>query len=402
MTTNSEPPAFPLLRPKHDRLAPPAQFADWRASEPMTRVSIGGKVYPWVVTRYEDVRTVLGHPGFSSDQNRPGFPNGAEGGNQPPGALTAIDPPTHDVMRRALTREFMVKRIERLRPAIERVTHRFLDQVAERGGGDDGVDLVENFCLPLPSLVICELLGVPYDNHDFFQKESQTLVDLRSTPEQVGAAFGALGAYLQELIQERQRVPGDDVLTTLGERATAGDITLDEARDLGAFLLLAGHETSANMLGLSALALMRNPEQTAVLLESPKSAVDAVEELMRYLSIVHGGLRRLATQDVEIGGATIRKGEGVIVPLSAANHDPEMFEEPEVLDLKRQEARRHMGFGFGIHQCLGQPLARLELQIALPALFRRFPDLRLAVPSEELTFKETAVVYGLHRLPVTW
>lgn len=401
MTTYPEPPGFPILRPENDRLAPPPQLAIQRAEAPVARVSLGGKTHPWMVTRYEDIRAVLGHPGFSSDQTRPGFPSGDEGGNQPPGALTSIDPPTHDILRRALTREFMVKRIERLRPAIERVTHQFLDRMAEQGPGDNGIDLVEHFCLPLPSLVICELLGVPYDDHEFFQEESRTLVDLRSTPAQVGAAFGSLGAYLQGLIQHRQQVPGDDVLTTLGEKAAVGDITLDEARDLGAFLLLAGHETTANMLGMSTLALLDNPEQVTVLLESPKSAVDATEELLRYLSVVQGGLRRLAMEDVGIGGVTIRKGEGVIIPLSAANHDPDMFGEPGLLDLRRQ-ARRHMAFGFGIHQCLGQPLARLELQVALPALFRRFPDLRLAVPASELMYKETAVVYGPHHLPITW
>jgi cytochrome P450 len=399
VTQSGEVPQFVLTHSGPGRLDPPPQHAYWRQENPVRRVRLQGvSPDPWVVTGYEATRTVLGDARFSSDQARPGFPLTPGQVTQPEGVLTNLDPPRHDVLRRTLTREFMVKRVDRLRPAVERLVDELLDEVVELGGP---LDLVERFNLPLPSLVICELLGVPYSEHGFFQRHSKALVDLLSTPQQVREAFVTLRDFIEHLVVEKQTAAEDDVLSVLGTKVTQGAVTLREASGLGAFLLLAGHETTANMLGLSTLTMLRHPEQLPLLLSGGQPTADAVEELLRFLSIISAGLRRVATEDMEVAGVRIAAGEGVIVALPAANRDAEPFPEPDRLDLTRP-ARRHVAFGFGVHQCLGQPLARAELQIALPALFRRLPGLKLAVPEEELEFKDEAAVYGLGALPVTW
>ncbi|MGW0712971.1 cytochrome P450 [Streptomyces sp. NPDC002643] len=401
MPLTSSIPAFDLARPKDAPLGPPPLFAELREKSPITRVSLRAvQPSPWLVTRWEDARAVLGSPAFSSDPDRPGAPNDREGQQRGPrGFFQNYDDPIHATMRRTLTREFMVKRIDALRPAIARLTDELLTDLA----GEQGpVDFVERFSLPLPSLVICELLGVPYEDHAFFQEQSRTLVDRTSTAQESRQAIADLSAYLLRLVRAKRTAPGDDVITRLAGQADEGVITDQDAADLGAFLLFAGHETTANMIALSTITLLRNPDQIPHLLGGPDQAANAVEELLRYLSIVHFGLRRTAVEDVTIGGVTIRAGEGVIISVNVASRDPEFFTDPDDLDLARANARQHLAFGYGIHQCLGQPLARAELQIVLPELFRRLPGLKIAVPLEEIAFKQQTAVYGVHELPVTW
>lgn len=302
-------------------------------------------------------------------------------------------------MRRTLTREFMVKKIEALRPAIADITGKLLDEMVR---SQRPVDLVERFALPLPSLVICELLGVPYEDHEYFQSRSNVFVNITSTGQQVAQAWQELNAYLLDLLTAKRKVPGDDVLSRLGEHVDAGTVTDKDATDLAVFLLFAGHETTANMIALGTAALLQNPDQIPRLLAGPAETAQAVEELFRYLTIVHVGLRRRALEDVTIGGVTISAGDGVIVPIHLANRDPEVFTDPDRLDLGRANARQHVAFGYGIHQCLGQPLARAELQVVLPELFRRLPGLQLDAPLEDLTFKANTNVYGVRALPVAW
>ncbi|MEU2779742.1 cytochrome P450 [Streptomyces sp. NPDC007162] len=302
-------------------------------------------------------------------------------------------------MRRTLTREFMVKRINELRPAIARLTDELLTGLTELSGP---ADFVEHFALPLPSLVICELLGVPYEDHPFFQAQSKTLVDLNAPAEESARAFANLGEYLLGLVRTKRTTPGNDVVTRLAAQVDEDVITDQDAADLSAFLLFAGHETTANMIALSTITLLNHPDHVPHILGGPDQVASAVEELLRYLSIVHGGLRRTAVEDVTIGGVTLHAGEGVIVPVHVANRDPEFFSNPDDLDLERANVRQHLAFGYGIHQCLGQPLARAELQIVLPEVFRRLPHLKIAVPMEEVAFKQATAVYGVRELPVTW
>jgi len=269
--------------------------------------------------------------------------------------------------------------------------------------GPKPADLVQAFALPVPSLVICELLGVPYADHEFFQTRSSILIKRTSTAEQSVEATEQLTDYLDELLGEKLKHPADDLLSGLTERIRAGELTRRQAASMSMLLLVAGHETTANMIALGTLALLEHPEQLARVRESedPKLIASAVEELLRYLNIVHSGRRRVALADLEVDGTTIRAGEGIVLANDMGNRDETAFADPDRLDVERNP-RHHVAFGFGVHQCLGQPLARVELQVVYGTLYRRLPDLRLAVGLDEIKFKHDGVVYGVYELPVTW
>jgi hypothetical protein len=316
----------------------------------------------------------------------------------PPGYFFGQDDPVHDTFRKALTREFMVKRIEALREPTVRIFGQLLDSMVAGGAP---ADFVEAVALPLPSLVICALLGVPYEDHDFFQSHSKVLIDTAVTGEEKNAAHVALGDYLQRLVEDRRKQRQDDLVSRLAEHVDAGTFSVRDAADVGAFLLFAGHETTANMIGLGVLALLDHPDQLPRLYAGRAELANAVEELLRYLTIAHRGLTRMALEDITVGDVTIRAGEGVIILLNSANRDEGIFDDPDTLDLARTNARQHLAFGYGIHQCLGQPLARMELQIVLPEVFRRLPDLRIA-PGQDVAFKQTSAAYGPSYMPVSW
>jgi cytochrome P450 len=397
--TESPIQVLPTAREEGAPLDPPPELARLRAEAPISRVSLWeGRVTPWLVTRWEDARTVLASPGVSSQSSRPGFPRGIEDAQAlPPGYFFGQDDPVHATFRKALTREFMVKRIEALREPTTRIFGQLLDSMIGRGGP---ADFVQAVALPLPSLVICQLLGVPYADHDFFQSHSKVLIDSAVTGEQKTAAHLALGDYLQRLVEEKRHKPGDDLVSRLAEHVNAGTFSVRDAADVGAFLLFAGHETTANMIGLGVLALLDHPDQLPRLYEGQAELANAVEELLRYLTIALR-LTRLAVEDITVGDVTIRAGEGVIISLNSANRDEATFDDPGTLDLARANARQHLAFGYGIHQCLGQPLARMELQIVLPEVFRRLPNLQIA-PGRDVTFKQTSAAYGPSFMPVTW
>jgi pentalenic acid synthase len=356
----------------------------------------------WLVTRYEDVRTVLSSPAFSADGTRPGFPTLLPGHEQilrrPP--FIRMDPPQHTFYRRMLTQEFTLKRIKTMRPGIQATVDRLLDDLLAM---TPPVDLVEAFALPVPSLVICQLLGVPYDDHEFFQSRSKVVLSGASTAEQSAAAFGGLHGYMDGLITRKQQEPGDDLLSKLAteQLEPAGELRRDELLMMCLMLLSAGHETTANMISLGTAALLDHPDQLAALRSDPELLPDTVEELLRYLSIADVITTRIAAEDTELSGTAIRAGEGIVALLAAADWDPGVFPEPERLDVHRGN-RRHLAFGYGVHQCLGQNLARLELEIVFSTLFARIPTLRVAVPVDELPYKHDGLLFGLHELPVTW
>jgi cytochrome P450 len=264
--------------------------------------------------------------------------------------------------------------------------------------GPRPADLVQALALPVPSLVICELLGIPYADHELFQTRSTILLrGSARVDERIQAGLDLL-TYLDELVTRREQDPTDDLI---GRQLAAGTIGHGDLVSLALLLLIAGHETTANMISLSALALMENPAVAGALREDPARTPAAVEELLRYFTITDLTLFRVATADIEVGGQLIAAGEPVIALVLAGNHDPAVFADPGALDIGR-DARPHLAFGFGPHQCLGQSLARMELQVVLDALLRRVPDLRLAVPVGDLPFKDDAFVYGAYELPVTW
>jgi cytochrome P450 len=312
-----------------------------------------------------------------------------------------MDDPEHRRLRQMVTAPFMIKRVEAMRPGVQKIVDELIDAML---AGPKPVDLVAAFALPVPSLVICQLLGVPYDDHDFFQENSKALINRDATAQERFGAAGRLFEYLDRLIGEKIEQPGDDLLSGLVERIGTGELTRQEAAQMGVLMLLAGHETTANMIALGTLALLEHPSQLALLRSSddPALVASAVEELLRYLNITHNGRRRVAVEDIEIAGVTIRAGEGVIMPNDIGNRDPSVFADPDSLDLRRPEARRHVAFGFGVHQCLGQPLARMELQVVYSTLYRRVPTLSLAAPLDKIPFKHDGSVYGVYELPVTW
>ncbi|HEX3784362.1 MAG TPA: cytochrome P450 [Pseudonocardiaceae bacterium] len=384
---------------------PPPELGQLRAEAPISRVRIWDGSTPWLITRYADQRAVLVDPRFSADARKPGYPHQAaalKARRDNSRAFISMDNPEHDKFRRMLTRDFMIKRVEALRPRIQSIVDGLIDDLLAQG---PPADLVSTFALPVPSLVICELLGVPYRDHDFFQQRSKIMVSRSSTPEDAIRASDELKHYLAALIEDKDKQPTDDLLGRLVlSQLRPGNLSVDEIADMSLLLLVAGHETTANMIGLGTLALLRNPDQLALVRETEDAALIAntVEELLRYLTIVHSGRRRVATEDVEVGGQLIRAGEGVILANDAGNRDETVFGgDPDQLDVRR-EARHHIAFGYGIHQCLGQPLARVELQVVYSTLYRRLPNLALAVPFEDIRFKNDMLVYGVHELPLTW
>ena len=364
------------------------------------RVAVGGG-QAWLATRYEDVRQILGDAvGFSSDDASAGFPVRMQLPPEPGiMSLVRMDGAEHARLRRMVMPEFTARRARAMRADIESLIEGLLDGL-EAGGS--GVDLVEGFAVRLPALVIARMLGVPRQDEFAFVEHSRVIVSSDAAPEEVYGAFVELSRYMDELVSAKERDPGEDLLGRLARDYVAcGELTHRELVSLSRFLLVAGHETTAHQISLSVLSLLRDPVLVAGLRGDPSLYKGAGEELLRYWSIAQDNQVRAAVRDVEVGGARIAKGEGVIVAIPGANHDESVFPGAGAVDVHRQ-ARHHLAFGFGPHLCPGAPLARLELELCLRALFTRFPALRLAVPEEELVFRHSGLVYGLEALPVTW
>ncbi|NXY99509.1 cytochrome P450 [Streptomyces sp. BR123] len=349
----------------------------------------------WLVTGYGPAREVLADSRFSSRYELMHFPiPGGPEGTLPPapvGDMTGMDAPGHTRYRRLLAGRFTVRRMRLLTARVEEITAERLEDMAH-GGAE--ADLVTAFAQPIPALVICELLGVPFADRDTFQRLVHTLMSLDASPEDRFDAVAGLQQYMLDLVRAKQAAPTDDLLGDL----TASDLTEEELAGLGGFLLGAGLDTTANMLAHGTFALLAHPEQLAALRADPGLADSAVEELMRYLSVAHT-MVRVALEDIELDGCTIKAGESVTLSVEAANRDPERFPDPDTLDIRRK-ATGQLGFGHGVHQCLGAQLARVEMRVALPALVSRFPALRLAVPAADVPLRTGMNIYGVHRLPV--
>ncbi|MEU0566001.1 cytochrome P450 [Nonomuraea sp. NPDC005983] len=381
---------------------PPSQYQSLQQRRPIAPLAFPDGTVGWLLTRHKDVRAVLADDRFSSDRERASSPvrRNPFRPEDRPGMLLNMDPPQHTHYRRMLTRYFTVRQMRALAPRIEQIVADHLDAMHKAG---PTVDLVPAFARPIPSLVICELLGVPYADRDGFQQRTATLLKIDIPEDEARQARQALRQYMRDLVATKREHPDDALLSTLIQAAqdprTA--LTDEELAGIGLLLLVAGHETTANMLALGTYVLLRHPDQLHALREHPEGIEHAVEELLRYLSILQFGPVRVARQDVEIGGQHIRAGQTVVLALAAANRDPDHFAHPDELDLTR-EPSQHVSFGHGVHQCLGQQLARVEMHIAFPALLRRFPTLRLAVPPEQVPMRDDMFIYGVHALPLTW
>jgi cytochrome P450 len=382
---------------------PPRDITRLREARPVSPMAFPDGHEGWLVTGYDAVRQLMADTRFSSRQDIgvlhvpyeiPGMPVATEPSPQLPGVFIAMDPPDHSRLRKRLTGAFTVKRMKQLEAHIVEVVERQLDEMAKL---TPPIDLVAEFALPVPSLVICELLGVPYADRAGFQANSAQFMVKDQPLEQKMGAYIALNTFLAELVTRKRAEPGEDILSDL---AAQDDLTIEELTGVAFLLLLAGHETTANMLSLGTFALLEHPEQRAALAADPALLPGAVEELLRYLSVADI-FYRYATEDIELGGETIPGGSTVVVSLLAANRDPGRFENPDTLDVHRT-ARGHLSFGHGVHQCLGQQLARIEMRAGFEALLRRFPTLALAVPAGEVKLRTDMNIYGVHELPVTW
>ncbi|MFI0983619.1 cytochrome P450 [Streptomyces sp. NPDC021093] len=399
MTTADHPTTLPTKRA--NPFDPPLELAGLRAHSPICRLRYPDGHLGWLITGYDLARKVLADPRFSARSELKRVPVARRsldpfyGAEALPGWLVDMDPPQHTRIRRRLARAFTVHRMRSLRPRIEEVVAEHVTAMAAAG---DPCDFVESFALPIPSLVISELLGVPYSQRGDFQRNSATMFSLTATAEQAARAVADLEAILAELAAHKARQPGEDLLSVL---AVDGELSIPEIAGVGTLLLSAGHETTAGSLSLGVFALLSHPDQRSRLVADPTLADTAVEELLRYLTIFHFGVPRSPLEDVTLAGETVRAGESVTVSLPAANRDPERFPDPDRLDVGRNSAG-HLAFGHGMHQCIGQNLARLEMRVAFPALFHRFPRLRLAVPSEQILLGEDTGFYCAHRLPVAW
>jgi cytochrome P450 len=382
---------------------PPRQITRVREARPVSPMIFPDGHEGWLVTGYDAVRQLMADTRFSSrldigtihvPYETSGMPAATEPSPQVPGLFISMDPPDHTRLRRRLTGAFTVKRMKQLEESVIDIVERQLDELACL---TPPVDLVKAFALPVPSLVICALLGVPYADRETFQVNSTRFLERDIDLDGKMAAYGALTTYLAELVTRKRADPGDDLLSDL---ARHDDLTIEELTGAAFLLLLAGHETTVNMLSLGTFALLENPEQAAELRANPDLMPGAVEELLRYLSIADI-FYRYATEDVELGGVAVNKGSTVVVSLLAANHDPRRFDNPDTLDIHRN-ARGHLSFGHGVHQCLGQQLARIEMRAGFHGLLRRLPTLALAIPAGEVKLRTDMNIYGVHELPVTW
>jgi cytochrome P450 len=390
---------FTLVQFQRDGLDPVPELARLRAEQPISRLQypIGPPV--WLVTNYADSRTVLGDSQrFSNDFSKMTATEDLDVlAAMNPGGLGFTDPPDHTRLRRMLTPEFTMRRLRKLIPRIEAIVAERLDAMEEAGAP---VDLVDQFAVPIPSLVISELLGVPYPDRAEFQKLSESRFDFLGDIEGCLSAVGETLEYLSGLVAEQRKSPGDNLLGML-VREHGDNITDEELTGLADGILIGGHETTASMLALGALHLMTNSEHFGMVRDSDEHVAPIVDELLRFLTVVQVAFPRFALQDVELSGHKINAGEVVLVSLSGANRDPKLGSDMDKVNPFR-EMPPHVAFGYGLHRCVGAELGRIELQIAYPALLRRFPTLRLAVPFEELKFRELSIVYGVEKLPVAW
>jgi cytochrome P450 len=390
---------YPFSDP--DRLNLDPFYAQLRKQEPVTRVRLPFGEEAWLATRYHDVKVVLGDPRFSRaasvGRDEPRTTPGQIGGG-----MLSLDPPDHSRLRRLVAKAFTARRVEFLRPDTTAIADELIDDMLAAG---PPADLVEEFATPLPVRVICRLLGVPPTDQALFRIWSEAIVSTTSLPpERILEYRDNLHQYMAGLIAQRRVAPTDDLIGALVQARDEDNdrLTEEELVEMAAGLLAAGHETTVTQIPNFLYVLLTTPDQLALLRSRPDLVPAAVEELLRYVPLgVASSFARYATEDLELGGVRIRAGEPVLGSLSSANRDGEVFPEPDRVDLARPH-NPHIGFGHGVHHCVGAQLARMELQVALGVLLRRLPGLALAVGEADLKWKSGLLVRGLRSLPVTW
>ncbi|WP_413101624.1 cytochrome P450 family protein [Streptomyces sp. Inha503] len=395
-------------------------YAWLRDHAPVHRTTLPSGVDAWLVTRYADARRALADPRLSKNPQRHSAAAHARGKVGIPGERRAelmthllnIDPPDHTRLRRLVSKAFTPRRVAAFAPRVRTLTDQLIDAFEERGGAD----LIHEFAFPLPIYAICDLLGVPREDQDDFRDWAGAMIRHGGGPRGgVARAVKRIRAYLGELIHRKrlelaergEEEDGEDLISGLIRASDHGEhLTENEAAAMAFILLFAGFETTVNLIGNGVYALLRHPEQRALMQRALEEGDErllaaGVEELLRYDGPVEIATWRFATEPVTLAGQRIAEGEPVLVVLAAADRDPERFAEPDVLDLTRRD-NQHLGYGHGIHYCLGAPLARLEAQTAIATLLRRLPGLRLAEDPDDLRWRGGLIMRGLRTLPVTW
>lgn len=403
----SDTDVYPGPRDLQHPYEPSKSYTEGLVDRPIRKMKLWNDRDTWVVVGHPEGRSLLEDNRLSARPDIDGYPHvsPALAGYRKHGLETFNnkDNPQHNIERRMFTKFFTVRRIQSLRPRIQALVEKRLEEFIVLGPGSD---LVEHFALPIPSEVIFELLNAPYEDHEVVEKSTNAMLSWRSTTEESQAASQELLEYAERLIGERQANPieGDVISEAIRDHVETGNCTMTQLAMGIRLMFLAGHETTANAISVTSLVLMENPEvrQKFVELEDPKEITAAVEELLRYVTVAQAGRCRVALEDVEIGDMLIQQGDGVVISSEGANRDPRVFDEPSVLMLDRPNTKDLASFGFGTHRCIGEVLVKLEMEIVLQTLFRRLPDLRPAVPRDKLNFKTDHTIYGLYEFPVEW
>src|SRR5829696_579655 len=382
-------------------------YAELRSTLPIHRINLPDGRGVWLVTRYEDVLAIFKDERFVKDWRKVLTPEQLARIPQIPPVMEPLsknmletEPPDHERLRALVSKAFTPRLIARMRPHIQAIADSLLDAVEDRGE----MDLIDDYAFPLPITVIAELLGVPSEDRNKFRAWTDAAVSGNGTAEYLERVLvhhmQAFSDYLLEMFEEKRMNPKDDLISALVQAEEAGErLSEDELLGMVFLLLIAGHETTVNLIGNGVLALLQHPDQLEQLHNDPSPIKGAVEELLRYDGPVETSTERFAREDVAIGGTVIQRGEMVLVVIAAADRDPEQFADPDALDITRLD-NRHLAFGKGIHHCLGAPLARMEGQIAIGTLLSRMPKLRLKKSPQSLSWRSGMVLRGLQGLPV--
>lgn len=399
-TMNSAAPIeFPTTRAS--AFDPPLELAELREQQPVCPLRFSDGHVGWLVTSYEVGRKALMDSRFSVKPPRLPVGEVLASDTPGPGVVIGLDPPEHTRVRRLQTGYFTERRIAGLRPSLERIVDERLEAMATLG---PPVDLLHEFALPIPSLAICDMLGIPHEERLRFEEPHDAAFDSERSNEERDAAYEEFRSFTAEIAERKRTDPGDDLLSEL---VATGELSDEELVGVVEQLVSAGHHTTANQLALATFFLLEDPRRWEGLREAvagdPAAIEPAVEELLRYLTLVQfGAFTRTALEDVELGGVVVHAGQSVSVSFAGANRDPAKFENPDRFDPDRG-ASGHLSFGYGRHMCLGQHLARLELQVGLLGLLRRFPELSLALPADEIRLHDGRnILHGVYALPVTW
>jgi cytochrome P450 len=403
MMTEAPVVSLPFRRDSSCPFNPAEEISRLRVEEPVSRFVLPSGDPSWLITRHADVRTVLGDNRFVTAVNPITLLRATdkdatvEEPPTPPGMFAAMNPPDHTRLRRMVAGEFGVKRMERLRPKVEAIVHQHLDAMEDAG---PTVELLDTFARPITAKVICELLGAPIEDHEDVQRRARGAVDGNIDIEEALTLFLEGQRYMADLITEQRANPGPALLGMI-IREHADSLTDEELVGISNLLLSAGHEATANMMAMAVVLLLQHPDQAAVIRDQPEILDQAIEEILRYVSISFTTLIRTAAEDVTISGTQIKAGDYVFVHLPSANRDETRYTDANVFDINRNP-EQHLAFGHGVHHCIGASLARMQLRIALPTLLRRLPTLELAVPFKELSFRPMGNVMGIDAVPVTW